>query len=424
VALGYTEAGLGPLAALEIPAREQFLLVKFCVAATVFTVLPVALAVLNQQRIAARLKTSEARYRMLAENTSDIVVHMDLDLNRTSISTVSHDVPGLLPDILLGRKSLDSIHPDDRAAIEATVRRLQSGAARDETVYRLQRGDGQYVWYETVCKVVIDPVTGAHTGYLATVRDISARKSTETELVQTKLQLESTAVLDGLTGIPNRRSFDATLIKEWNRAARAREPLTILLCDVDNLQSLNERYGHLDGDEALRQIAQAARNTVLRPADFVARHGGEEFAVILPNTDAAGAMVVAERMRTEIRNLRIRHEGNPTGFVTVCMGLASTTPLPGADAVALVKRTQSALRMPRRWRRIPSAPPTAPPCPTHRRRPGSPPTAEDQSGQRRWNQNQRSGRSAIQDSRYAWMRSMVARRSASRSPVSSGMKAG
>ena len=140
-------------------------------------------------------------------------------------------------------------------------------------------------------------------------------------------KLELQAATDGLTGIPNRHRFDTALEQEWGRHERTGLPLSIALIDADFFKDFNDEYGHLAGDECLRTVARAIRASVRRPTDFCARFGGEEFVVILPNTDEAGAKRVAELIRTHVRTLAIPHTlSSVSPYVTVSIGISTTVP--------------------------------------------------------------------------------------------------
>ncbi len=158
-------------------------------------------------------------------------------------------------------------------------------------------------------------------------------------------ELTRLSSLDGLTGIPNRRQFDDTLLREWRRSSRQRRPLSILLCDVDFFKQFNDGYGHQVGDECLKAVARTVQSVLRRPADLAARYGGEEFAVILPDTELTGAVQVAEAVRSSVEGLRITHRfSRGSGVVTVSVGVASTTPAPGeTDSAGLLKRADDAL---------------------------------------------------------------------------------
>lgn len=150
--------------------------------------------------------------------------------------------------------------------------------------------------------------------------------------------LESQAMLDGLTNIPNRRRFDETLESEWKRAVRSGTPLSLIMADIDFFKRYNDNYGHGVGDDCLKKVASSLASSTDRPSDLVAQYGGEEFAVILPETDAVGAHTIAERFRSHLESMQIPHEYSDTSnFVTVSVGLACVTPNVGMTKTDLLK---------------------------------------------------------------------------------------
>ncbi|MDT3735456.1 MAG: diguanylate cyclase [Denitratisoma sp.] len=140
-------------------------------------------------------------------------------------------------------------------------------------------------------------------------------------------ELTRLSAVDGLTGIANRRQFDEALLREWRRCLREREPLSLLMVDVDYFKQYNDGYGHQAGDECLKVVAGTLRNKLRRPADIVARYGGEEFAAVLPDTASEGAILVAEAMNSAILKLGIPHEGSAFGTLTVSVGVATLVPV-------------------------------------------------------------------------------------------------
>lgn len=133
--------------------------------------------------------------------------------------------------------------------------------------------------------------------------------------------LKKHSMIDGLTGIPNRRLLDETLDSEIRRARRARYPLGILMADIDFFKRYNDLYGHLEGDECLKAVAMSLQDTLLRPADFVARWGGEEFVCLLPEQDEEGVRFVAQALLESIRELEMPHGDSPIGeSVTISVG--------------------------------------------------------------------------------------------------------
>ncbi len=164
------------------------------------------------------------------------------------------------------------------------------------------------------------------------------------QLEEANKQLHRLATLDGLTQVANRRQFDEYLNSEWQRLAREKQPLALLLCDVDYFKLYNDTYGHQAGDECLKQLAQAMTSAAKRSADLVARYGGEEFAVILPNTNAEGAEKVAENVRSELQKLKIAHaQSLVSDYVTLSIGIAQVVPSPSLEPQYLITRADEAL---------------------------------------------------------------------------------
>jgi diguanylate cyclase (GGDEF)-like protein len=166
---------------------------------------------------------------------------------------------------------------------------------------------------------------------------VQARVRNHIELKRKQDALRGLTIRDALTGIANRRRFDETLREEWSRAVRGHSQLSLIMMDVDHFKIFNDTYGHAAGDACLRQIAQALAQSLLRPVDLVARFGGEEFVCLLPGTDAAGALQVAERFREAVIALRVPHEHSPTApVVTLSQGLATLLPVAEAQADLLL----------------------------------------------------------------------------------------
>ncbi|MGK7950605.1 MAG: diguanylate cyclase [Xenococcaceae cyanobacterium] len=152
-------------------------------------------------------------------------------------------------------------------------------------------------------------------------------------------QLKQLAILDGLTGVANRRYFDRVFRNEWNRLAREKKPLSLILCDIDHFKIYNDTYGHPEGDACLKKVAQTLQQATKRAADLVARYGGEEFAVILPDTDAEGALFVANNIRQKLHKMKIPHSGSTVSpYITLSIGTATKIPTPEEDADDLLKK--------------------------------------------------------------------------------------
>ncbi|WP_152224213.1 diguanylate cyclase [Pseudomonas sp. SCB32] len=163
------------------------------------------------------------------------------------------------------------------------------------------------------------------------------------ELLKANRQLEVLASRDPLTGLQNRRSFDDHLAAELRRAQRGRNPLGLLLIDIDYFKRFNDTYGHPAGDDCLRNIGQLLADSVRRPGDLTARYGGEELAVILPNTDSAGAQAVAEQILQHLWQCNLTHVGSPFGRVTASIGIATLAAGSDTSAGALIGAADQAL---------------------------------------------------------------------------------
>jgi two-component system chemotaxis family response regulator WspR len=171
-----------------------------------------------------------------------------------------------------------------------------------------------------------------------------ALRVSQQQLLDTNLVLQRLMNSDGLTGLSNRRHFDEYLELEWRRSLRDQTQLSLLMIDVDYFKSYNDSFGHLDGDEALRQVATAIRDASARPSDLPARYGGEEFALVLPNTTPGGARLVAEKLRLTVAALKIPHIAPAEGSsLTISIGLSTMIPQPGSDCRQLISAADKGL---------------------------------------------------------------------------------
>jgi diguanylate cyclase (GGDEF)-like protein len=157
-------------------------------------------------------------------------------------------------------------------------------------------------------------------------------------------ELHRMVLLDGLTQVANRRHFDEYLQQQWTLLTRLQQPLALILADVDEFKRYNDQYGHLAGDDCLKQIAQSINLALKRPTDLVARYGGEEFAIVLPLTDIDGASQVAETITEVIAQLKILHVKSPTSDrVTLSLGISSIVPQVGLSLETLIATADNAL---------------------------------------------------------------------------------
>lgn len=174
-------------------------------------------------------------------------------------------------------------------------------------------------------------------------RTVEELRRAQTGLEAANARLEALSLEDDLTGIANRRRLHQALEEEWSRARRHGTPVAFCLLDLDHFKLLNDTRGHPEGDLCLQAVAHYLAGTVRRPGDVVARHGGEEFAVLLPETDLSGAIERAEQIRQGIEDLAFPHEAVPLGRVTASVGVAVTTPAPGQRPETLIEAADLAL---------------------------------------------------------------------------------
>jgi diguanylate cyclase (GGDEF)-like protein/PAS domain S-box-containing protein len=284
-----------------------------------------------EKRVAAEelIRASEARYRLLADNSTDVVMALDRNLVRTYVSPASLEMFGHAPEELIGSRTADSAHPEDAGPLLEVLHSMLDGRVEKYTgVNRRRHRDGRWIWAETCYRAVKDAATGEVSGIVGSARDVSARKAVEDQLSAASARLEFLSNHDGLTGLANRRAFDEALAREYRRARRDGGAVALLMLDVDRFKAFNDLYGHPAGDECLRRVAEAIAASVRRPGDVAARYGGEEFAVVLPDTDEMGAVAVATNILRAVRDLAVEHGGSELKIATLSAGVAAVRPEP------------------------------------------------------------------------------------------------
>lgn len=173
---------------------------------------------------------------------------------------------------------------------------------------------------------------------------VRLRVANHIELKRQRDILFSLSQLDGLTGIANRRAFDGTLERFWHAQARKQLPLSMMMIDIDHFKPFNDHYGHIAGDDCLRQVAATLSRTVQRGQDTIARFGGEEFACLLPDTGEDGVISLARRMLDAVAELRIPHCASSVGpYLTISIGASSGVPQQGEAPVTLLERADQSL---------------------------------------------------------------------------------
>lgn len=298
------------------------------------------------------LMESEEKYRSVLNASPDDITITDLEGHIQMISPAAKKMFGYEPDFdsFIGMRLLDFIVSEDVERAQANIRLMYQGGSPRPNEYRGVRQD-QSIFDIEVNSGFVRNVNGQPTKMVFIVRDITERKLAEQKIQELVQQLEierNTAQLnsitDSLTGLANRRYFDEALKTEFFRLKRSGSTLSLILLDVDHFKKFNDSYGHLAGDDCLRQIGKTLKSIVGRAPDIVARYGGEEFVVILPETEELGANALAKRIRKAVEALAIAHFASDTAeYVTVSLGVVTVYPTRLASPEQVVALADEAL---------------------------------------------------------------------------------
>ena len=291
------------------------------------------------------LQASEAKHRSLVEHIC-IGVYREIIDDQPRITYANPSLVSMLgcdsaEELLSAPLATHFWSPEEFDAIHAAVEQVHMVKNRE---IRLRRRDGALLW----CSIMVVKHFDSERGVFCidgAVRDITEQKQAKEKLHQAYAELEQKvsertqeltllnerlnliSLQDGLTNIANRRYFNGFLERELQRAKREQKSIAFILLDVDYFKLYNDTYGHLAGDECLKKIAGALQGSVKRATDLVSRYGGEEFAVILPDTDRIGAVLVGNRILARIREMDIQTEASPVKkFVTVSLGIVAIVP--------------------------------------------------------------------------------------------------
>ncbi|SHO49545.1 GGDEF domain-containing protein [Desulfopila aestuarii] len=276
----------------------------------------------DRTRAETALRISEEKYKAIYLQAAEGIIVMNPQGNVLESNPQMLNMLGYSDEDLIGTNIHNLIHPEDLAQTPSQVSRILKG----ETVMlerRLRTAVGSYRLFEQSGRLVDE------NRIMLLYRDITERKAAEIALERANLELDKLANLDGLTQIANRRKFEAVLRKEWQRLSREQLPLSMIIGDIDYFKQYNDLYGHQEGDNCLITIAQTMEHALHRASDMVARLGGEEFIILLPNTNEDGGQHIAEDIRQRIALLRIPHKGSQCSpYVSMSFGVSSDVPNP------------------------------------------------------------------------------------------------
>lgn len=271
---------------------------------------------------------------MILTDATGAILYVNPAFTQTT-GYVANEVIGRNPSILQSGKHDREYYRSMWRAVEET------GQWQGEIWNRRKNGDIYIEWLN------ISSIRGADGkigNFCAVFSDITERVKEEYKLKAENRKLEQLAMVDALTGVANRRSFDYMLTKEWARGTRSGQALSILFIDIDYFKLYNDLYGHQQGDDALRMVASLLSGGLEKSGGFLARYGGEEFAVILPETPLEAAVWVGHHLRERIVSAKLPHKGSCIGTcITISVGCSSMVPAEDAGPGDLVEAADKAL---------------------------------------------------------------------------------
>lgn len=322
IGAGFTVAGTGPLELIQSSHAFKLQFFQFYLAVLFLIAVPFATMITQNQRLAGAVAASEARYRLISDHVSDVV----LTLSRHGVvqfaSPSVRDVTGHDPFAIAGRSPAALIHELDRERVREAYRGV---IAEPDQVHRFefraQTATGGARWFETTARAVRNDDQEV-SSVVAVLREISQRKAREADLVRQ-------ANTDPMTGVLNRRAFQDRI--DQYRANSPDRPATLALFDLDHFKQVNDGHGHDAGDAALLHFADVLRAS-LRVEDVIGRLGGEEFAVLFPGLSTSAAFAACERVRASLQDARIL-AGRTSFSITVSAGVAPIRPDLSSDEV-------------------------------------------------------------------------------------------
>jgi diguanylate cyclase (GGDEF)-like protein/PAS domain S-box-containing protein len=318
---------------------EEIMLIAGFIVPTVISILwTFGFIIMLNQRLNIEIQESEEKYRSILNASPDDITITDLRGNIIMVSPASKKMFGYKEDFedYIGMHIIDFLVPEDAERAGENIAHMYQGGPPGPNEYRGLRKDNSTFHVEINSGLIHDS-SGKPVNMVFVIRDITERKLAEQKIQQLIEQLENerntahhNSITDSLTGLANRRFFDDMLATEFYRLKRSGSNLSLIMLDVDYFKNFNDSKGHLAGDDCLRQIGNVLKSVVGRTTDIVSRFGGEEFVVILPDTESKGAVRLAEHIRKSVIDLAIPHpKSGISEFVTVSIGVVSVS----ADSV-------------------------------------------------------------------------------------------
>ncbi|MEJ7925319.1 diguanylate cyclase [Sphingobium sp. AN641] len=319
-----TFGGVGPINMFDVPMGTRVQFFQLYLAVSFLISVPVAAELNGRKRLFALLRDSEARYRILADHSGDVVLNLDMRgfIRYASPSVLDH--AGVQAQDLIGKHVTELVHVADHATVVLTHRRALDETADIHMVeFRPRRMNDESAWCEMVMRAILND-SGEPSGVVSTIRDMSRHKAVQREL-------KAAAYVDELTGAATRRALLERLDDEIAKA-RTGIHTCLALIDIDHFKAVNDQHGHGAGDQVLRAFVDQLRPGI-RGSDMIGRLGGEEFAILLTKTDLAGASRMCERLRTMAEEMAVTLDDGQSVTVTFSAGLVELDGMMDATAV-------------------------------------------------------------------------------------------
>ncbi len=288
---------------------------------------------------AEALAAAEARFTATFEQAAVGIAHIGTDGRWLNVNRRCCEIVGYSKEELRELTFADITHPDDLDADWAQVRAL---LAKERSTYSMEKRyftrSKSLVWVNLTVSLVLKE-DGSPDYFISVIEDITARKQLEAErdklirelemrVSERTAELEKLSRTDPLTGIANRRALDEHVGIEWDRAVRARQPISLVLVDVDHFKDLNDGLGHAAADRALTLVATQLVRVARRSVDLAVRYGGDEFILVLPDTGPEGALKIASQVQEAIGRLNLPNPGSSIDSkMTVSQGVATLLPM-------------------------------------------------------------------------------------------------
>ncbi len=301
------------------------------------------------------LAASETRFSATFEQAAVGIAHVDADGKWLNVNSRCCEIVGYSKEELLKITFSELTHPADLHSDKVLIRELLTGDRSNYSVEKRYYTRGKRVVWANLTVSLVRKSDGSPDYFIAVIEDITARKRIKEqrdemiEILEERVrertaELEKLSMTDALTDVANRRRLDEQMLLEWDRAVRANKPMSIVLVDIDHFKELNDSLGHGPADRALVTFAAELKRMVRRPADLVARYGGDEFVLVLPETGPEGAMCIAQQIQMAVDRLNLANPGSPiSSRMTISQGVATAWPTKKGSSGDLMLHADRAL---------------------------------------------------------------------------------